>query len=64
MVTVVPVMEQAPPAVITAVVLALRLPSRRTSSYRPALPGAPGVKVTVGVSFVAVVDWLARVAAL
>ena len=55
MVTVLPATEQAPLAVMTAVVLALVVVATVKLELYTALAGAP-VKVTVGVALVAVVD--------
>ena len=58
MVTMLPVMEHAPVAVITAVVLALVVVATAKVDRYAALAGAP-VKVTVGAILLAFVDWLA-----
>jgi hypothetical protein len=59
-VTLFPEIEQAPLAVITAVVLALVLDETVNMELSGALAGAP-VKVTVGAILLAVVDWVAVV---
>ena len=60
MVTAVPVFEQAPMLVITAVLLALVVAATVKTLWKAALIGAP-VKVTVGPILLAMVDWLAVV---
>ena len=60
MVTAVPVFEQAPLLVITAVVLALVVVATVKWLLYAALDGAP-VKVTAGAILPAMVDWLAVV---
>ena len=56
--TLLPVIEHAPAAVITAVVLAFVVDATVKVDKYAALVGAP-VNVTVGAIFVALVDWLA-----
>ena len=62
MVTSVPTLEQAPPEVIDAPVLAFVVLATVKVAWYAALAGAP-VKVTVGLILVAEVDWF-RVAEL
>jgi hypothetical protein len=61
MVTVVPVIEQGPAAVIAAVVLAVVAAETTKVDPMTAAAGAP-LKVTVGAVLVALGDWLAVVA--
>ena len=63
MVTMAPVIEQLPEAVMVAVVLALVVVVTVNVDWKLALAGAP-VKVTVGVAFAAVVFSTIGVAAL
>ena len=58
MVTRLPATEHAPAEVITAAVLALVVADTLKLEPNTALPGAP-VKLTVGASWLALVDWLA-----